>query len=158
MSNLSVVSKLLERLVANQLVSYLSINQLLPPNQSGFRTGHSTESAITKVLSDLLDAVDRGDSAVFGLLDLFAAFDTVDHAILLDRLRITFVVRDAALGWFRSYLSGRLQFVCCCRSTSGPADVVCDVPQGSVLGPILFIMYTVDLSDIVAAHGLSHRC
>ena len=145
----------MERFVAKQLVSYLSLHQLLPPNQSGFRTGHSTESAIAKVLSDLLDAVDRGDSAVLALLDLSAAFDTVDHAILLDRLRITFGVRDAALNWFRSYLSGRLQFVRCCGSTSGTADVVCGVPQGSVLGPILFIMYTVDLPDIVAAHGLS---
>jgi Reverse transcriptase (RNA-dependent DNA polymerase) len=79
------------------------MHQLLPPNQSGFRTCHSTESAITKVLSDLLDAVDRGESAVLALLDLSAAFDIVDHTILLDRLRNTFGIRDAALSWFRSY-------------------------------------------------------
>jgi Reverse transcriptase (RNA-dependent DNA polymerase) len=65
-----------------------------------------------------------------------------------------FVVRDAALGWFRSYLCGRLQFVRCCGSTFGPTDVVCGVPKGSVLGPILFIVYTIDLQDIVAAHRL----
>jgi Reverse transcriptase (RNA-dependent DNA polymerase) len=154
-SNRSIVSKLLQRRVAKQLVSYLSFHQLLPANQSSFWTGHSTESAITKVHSDLLDAVDRGDSAVLALLELSAAFDTVDHAMLLDRLFITFSVRDDEFGWFRSYLYGRLQFVCCCGSTRVSADVFCGVPEGSVLGPIPVIMYTVDLPGIEAVHGLS---
>jgi Reverse transcriptase (RNA-dependent DNA polymerase) len=146
----------LERLVANQLVSYISLHQILVPNQSGSRAGHSTESAITKVLSDLLDAVDHGDSAVIALVNLSAAFDTVDHAILLDRARITFVVRDAALDWFRSYTYaiGFSLFVVAIQLPVLPTLSAVYLAQGSVLGPILFIVYTVDLQDIVAAHGL----
>ena len=112
-SNLSVISKLLERLVARQFVTYLNTACLLPTTQSGFRRRHSTETAIIRVLSDLLDAVDRDDTAVLVLLDLSAAFDTVDHGILLQRLRITFGVDDTALEWFRSYLHGRKQHVRC---------------------------------------------
>jgi len=78
-SNLTVISKLLERLVSWQLVAYLETNHLLPTTQSGYRRGHSTETATICVLSDLLDAVDRGDTSALVLLDLTAAFDTVDH-------------------------------------------------------------------------------
>ena len=85
-SNLPVLSKLLERLVARQLMNYLTSSNLLPPLQSGFRPGHSTESAVLHVLSDVLLAVDRGDFAALALLDLSAAFDTVDYNILLQRL------------------------------------------------------------------------
>jgi len=99
-SNLSVLSKLLERLVARQLMQYLSSADLLPSLQSGFRPGHSTETAILRVLSDILQAVDRGDSAALILLYLSAAFDTVDHSILLQRLQTTFGVHDAAHRWF----------------------------------------------------------
>jgi len=82
-SNLPVLSKLLERLVVRQLMEYLSSADLLPSLQSGFRPGHSTETAILRALSDILQAVDRGDSAALILLDLSAAFDKVDHPILL---------------------------------------------------------------------------
>jgi len=91
-SNLTVISKLLEHLVARQLVAYLDNHHLLPTTQSGFRRGYSTETATIRVLSDLLDAVDRGDTAALVLLDLSAAFDTVDHEILLGRLSVTFGV------------------------------------------------------------------
>ena len=102
MSNLSVISKTLERLVARQFVMYLDANCLLPSTQSGFQRGHSTETAITCVLSDLLDAVDCDDTALLVLLDLSAAFHSVDHGILLERLRVTFGVDNLALDWFRS--------------------------------------------------------
>jgi len=95
-SNLTVISKLLERLVARQLVAYLDNHHLLPTNQSGFRRGYSTETATIRVLSDLLDAVDRGDTAALVLLNLSAAFDTVDHEILLERLSVTFGVTSSA--------------------------------------------------------------
>ena len=104
------MSKLLERLVARQLMQYLSSADLLPSLQSGFRPGHSTETAVLRVLSDIQQAVDRGNSAALILLDLSAAFDTVDHSILLQRLQTTFGVHDAAHRWFHSYLSGRYQY------------------------------------------------
>jgi len=154
-SNLSVISKLLQRLVARQLSTYLDTHRLLPATQFGFRRGHSTETATIRILSDLLDSVDRGDTAVLVLLDLTAAFDTVDHEILLKRLQVTFGVDDVALTRFSSYLAGRKQHVRCGGSYSRITDVICGVPQGSVLGPILFIIYTADLAWIVADHGLS---
>ena len=154
-SNLPVVSKLLERLVAQQLVTFLDRHQLLPSSQSGFRRGYSTETAITHVLSELLEAIDRGDTAVLTLLDLSAAFDTVDHKILLERLRTSFGFNGRALSWFHSYLTDRKQHVRCGGKRSSVCNVICGVPQGSVLGPILFIIYTADLAEIVADHGLS---
>jgi len=136
-SNLSVLSKLLERLVAQQLQHYLCTAGLLPTLQSGFRPLHSTETALLpllRVLSDILAAVDRGDFAALLLLDLSAAFDMVDHDILLQRLQTNFGIRDTALKWFQS---------------------ICGVPQGSVIGPILFIVYTADLVSLIQQHCLS---
>jgi hypothetical protein len=104
-SNLSVLSKTLERLVARQLFAYLRVHNLLPPTQSGFRSGHSTETAILKVLSDILNAVDQANIAALVLLDMTAAFDTVDHAIMLERLRRTFGITGGAHRWLQSYLS-----------------------------------------------------
>ena len=92
---------------------YLDTHRLLPATQSGFRRGYFIETATIRVLSDLLDAVDRGDTASLVLLDLTAAFDTVDHEILLNRLGVTFGVDSIALSWFSSYLAGRKQHVRC---------------------------------------------
>jgi len=101
----------LERLVAQQLQHYLCTADLLPTLQSGFRPLHSTETAILRVLSDILAAVDRGDFASLVLLDLSAAFDTVDHDILLQRLQTSFGIRGAALKWFQSYLTSHTQYI-----------------------------------------------
>jgi len=153
-SNLSVLSKLLERLVARQFIDYLTASRLLPDLQSAYRAHHSTETAVLKVLSDILLAVDKGDLAVLTLLDLSAAFDTVDHSTILRRLKLSYGLRGSASSWFASYLSGRTQFVRCGASGSTPTAVLCGVPQGSVLGPILFLLYTADLLRLVQSHGL----
>jgi hypothetical protein len=114
-SNLSVVSKLQERLVASRLLNYLTSMGLMPSLQSAYRVNHSTETAVLRVMTDILQALDRGDFAALTLLDLSAAFDTVDHPTLLRRLEVTYGIRDSALEWFTSYLYGRVQ---CVRSGS----------------------------------------
>ena len=151
-SNLSVTSKLLERLVAKQLVDYLTSSGLLPALQSAYRAHHSTETAVTKVLSDILKAIDAGDLALLTLLDLSAAFDTVDHATLLQRLKVTYSLSGAVLRWFSSYLNGRKQYVRCGAARSESKLIKCGVPQGSVLGPILFLLYTADLLRLIERH------
>jgi len=130
-------------------MQYLSSADLLPSLQSGFRPGHSTETAVLRVLSDILQAVDCGDSAALILLDLSAAFDTVDHSILLQRLQTTFGIRDAAHRWFHSYLSGRYQYVRRGFVRSSVIKLICGVPRGSVLEPILFVLYTADLATSI---------
>jgi len=119
-SNLSFLSKLIERVVVKQFVSHLNESGLFVPVQSAYRTHHSTETALLKVLNDLLLAVDEGDDAILALLDQSAAFDTIDHQILLHRLSALFGVSGVALSWFKSYLSGRLQ----CVSVSGVSSGV----------------------------------
>ena len=110
-TNLSVLSKLLERLVAQQLTEYLTENGLLPELQSAYRVHHSTETAMLKVMGDILLALDSGNLAMLSLLDLSAAFDTVDHDTLLRRLQTSYGFDDIVIKWFISYLSGRVQYV-----------------------------------------------
>jgi len=106
-SNLSVASKLLERLVAQQLLRHLNRFGLLPRFQSAYRAYHSTETAVLKVLTDILLAIDSGDLSALVLLDLSAAFDTVDHDILIQWLTTSYGLSGMVLHWFQSYLAGR---------------------------------------------------
>jgi len=115
---------------------------------------HSTETAVLHVLSEILTAADRGDFSALVLLDLSAAFDTVDHEVLLKRLDISYGVTGCALKWFQSYLCGRTQHVRLGLTKSSIVRLLCGVPQGSVLGPILFVLYTADLVRLIEQHGL----
>ena len=93
----------------------------------------------------------------FFLLDLSAAFDIIDHKILLSRLNSAFGIQSTALQWFQSYLSARYQSTSFNKSSSSPPQLMYDVPEGSVLGPILFVLYTTPLSDIIANHYVNHQ-
>ena len=110
-SNLSFLSKLLERAISHQLTAYLENGSLLPQNQSAYRANHSTETAVLRVFSDLVSASDAGNISLLALLDLSAAFDTVDYDILFHRLESDFGVVGPALSWLKSYLQGRKQAV-----------------------------------------------
>ena len=158
-SNLSVVSKLMERLVARQLLSHLQASGMLPRLQSAYRANHSSETAVLKVLSDILLAIDSSDLSALVLLDLSAAFDTVDHSILLRRLETSFGLKGKVLQWLRTYLVGRRQSMHQGSSTASSALICCGVPQGSVLDSILFLLYTADLSSLIESRGLRcHLC
>ena len=154
-SNLSFLSKLIERIVCVQLIDHLKNNDLYEVFQSAYRQLHSTETALLRVQSDLLNAVDSHGGAILVLLDLSAAFDTIDHDILLDILSTSFGVRGDVLQWFSSYLKDRSQTVQIGSSFSEEHKLSYGVPQGSVLGPILFTIYTTPLGRIIRNHGLT---
>ena len=111
MSNLQFTFKLTEKAVAVQLQEHMLVNGLFPELQSAYRQNHSTETALLKVKNDLLMAMDKGQVTLLVLLDLSSAFDTVEHEILLERLRSTIGLRGKVLSWFDSYLKGRSQLV-----------------------------------------------
>ena len=112
------------------------------------------ETAVLKELTDILLDVDAGNLSVLVLLDLSSALDTVDHDILLRRLDKSFGIRGVVLDWFQSYLTGRVQYVRCGRRQSSLMKVLYGLPQGSVLGPLLFILYTADLITVIESSGL----
>ena len=148
-SNLSFMSKITERCVAAQLTDHLDAHNLHGEKQSAYRKHHSTETALLRVLNDILRAIDTHGEMVLVLLDLTAAFDTIDHSILLRRLSHRYGVSGTALQWFESYLSDRMQSVVIDSVQSEPSPLTDGVPQGSVLGPLCFTMYTAPLEDLI---------
>ncbi len=137
-SKLCVLSKILESLISEQLTCYLNVNKVLSINQSGFRKKHSTTTAALKVLNDIVGSIDNGDFCASLFIDLSKAFDTVDHEILLHRLKSVGLSSDV-IPWFKNYLSGRTQ---CVQAEGKLSDSLSEgVPQGSVLGPLLFTIY-----------------
>ncbi len=154
-SNLPFLSKILEKAVSSQLYSFLEKNDICEDFQSGFRPSHSTETALIRVTNDLLLSSGHGCISLLVLLDLSAPFDTIDHNILLNRLENCVGISGSALAWFKSYLSDRHQFVAVHEEVSYRSQVQHGVPQGSVLGPLLFTLYMLPLGNIIRKHGVS---
>ena len=137
-SKFQFVSKLTECVLASQIQFHMITNNLFPQLQSTYRSHHSPEPALLKATNDLLMNMDKGHVSLLLLLDLSAAFNTVDHGILLQSLQKKLSVCVTALFWFKSYLEGRSQRICINETLSQPFEVSC-------LGPLLFTIYTQDL-------------
>ena len=156
-SNLSFISKFLEKIVANRLQAHIKTNHLCNLLQSAYRKHHSTESALLKVYNDIIISMDKGEDTALTLLDLSATFDTIDHATLPDRLSDWYGISGQAQIWFSSYLQNRLQSLKIKDTFSDKVTLSYGVPQGSVVGPVLFTLYTTPLSAIISSFDINHH-
>jgi len=151
-----MVSKILERLALTRLRRHLHGSPNFSRLQSAYRDGHSTETALLHVLNSVYAASDnRRTTVLIGLES--ASFDTISHDILIERREAQFAVCDSALSWFRSYLLGRQQFVKLGQHSSNIMPCDSGVPQGSVLGPLLFTAYVAPVSELIDSFGVSHQ-
>ena len=151
-SNLSFASKLTEKAVFAQIHKHLTTNKLYPKAQSAYREFHSTETALLRVKNDILLNMNQQRVTLLVLLDLSAAFDTVDHTILLNRLSRDFGITGHVYSWFESYLHNRFQSVSINSGISDKLHIKYGVPQGSCLGPLLFVLYGSKLFKIIEQH------
>jgi hypothetical protein len=140
-----------------RLTNHLTTHSLLNSFQSAYTKHHSTETVLLSLFDSLIDAIGSKQVSSLCLLDLSATFDTIDHTILLDRLTLWFGLTGTVLKWFKSYLFSRHFSVCCCGASSAEHLCSCGVPQGSVLGHLLFILYTTPLSTLISSTSANHH-
>ncbi|CAB3977251.1 Hypothetical predicted protein [Paramuricea clavata] len=157
-SNLPFVSKLAERAVFEQMHVHMVDHDLYPPGQSSYRKNHSNETALLKVKNDLLMNMNKQHVSLLVFLDMSAAFDTVDHGIMIERLSSKLGFSGTVISWFQSYLCRGSQRVTVHGTVSDRFDVAYGVPQGSCLGPLLFTIYVSKLFDIVQRHLPDVHC
>ena len=153
-SNTAFLAKLLEKCALEQINCHINGNDLHSVYQSAYRPKHSCETVLLKLTNDIQVSMNKGQMTALVLLDLSAAFDTIDQKLLLERVEQDYGISGNVLAWLKSYLNERTFSVVIKDSSSKQYIVLYGVPQGSLLGPILFIIYTRELSDIVLKHGL----
>ena len=146
-SLLCVLSKVFKKVMYSRLLSFIENHNLLFQYQFGFHQMHSSYMALMIMMDKITAAMDRGDLVVGIFLDFSKAFDTVNHEILIDKL-YHYGIRGIALDWFKSYLCNRRQFITYNSVSSNTKVISCGVPQGSILGPLLFLIYINDLFDM----------
>ena len=156
-SNLSFLSKLIEKVSYSRILTHIDDNDLIDKFQSAYRCGHSTETALLRVYSDIVTMVGKGNGPYLVLLDLSAAFDTIDHDTLFVVLEKQIGITGSALQLLKSYFSDRSQRVLIDDVMSGVANIVCGVPQGSVLCPLKLCLYLLPLGAILKYHGIAYH-
>lgn len=156
-SNLNTIGKLLERLILNRLQPHLAKSPCFNRYQSAYRTGHSTETALLRITDNVLRAIDNKRATILVELDLSAAFDMIDHQLLIRRLELSYGVSGTALDLVNSYLHGRSQVVNVNGQCSPSAQCVIGVPQGSVLGPLLFSAFISPIANVTKSFGVEQH-
>jgi hypothetical protein len=156
-TNLNTIGKILERLAKNQLQEHLRLSPNLNTLQSAYQSLHSTETAMTKVVNDLLTATDSGKPSILLSLDISAAFDMLDHTRLLQRATELFGLDDNVINWLKSYLTGRTSYVSFRNCRSSIVGCNTGVPQGSVLGPLLFSIFTSPVGHLISSFNISYH-
>ena len=155
-SNLSFLSKVIETVVYKQTWNYVKQHKIIPEEQSAYRENHSTETTVCAIVNDMNEIIVNGKCGIMIMLDLSAAFDTVDHKLLLESL-LAIGIKEEVHKWFENYLEDRSTAVVFLNEKSQIKKLKRGVPQGSVLGPLLFGIYTIELSRILDKHGVMYK-
>jgi hypothetical protein len=156
-SNIIYLSKIVERHAVNNISKYLTVNNLGEPLQSAYKPAHSTETALLKVKNDIMEYLSQRKGVFLALLDLSAAFDTVNHHIMLSRLSNEFGIQGTVLNWISSYLSERTTSVCISGAFSERLELKYGLPQGSIVGPQQFTIYTTAIGRILRKYNLHYH-
>ena len=156
-SNLSFLSKVIEKVIASRIISHIENNAIIDKFPSAYKCGHSTETALLRVYSDIVTTIGKGNESFLVLLDLSAAFDTIDHSNMFDILEKYVGITGDAFQFIKSYFSDRSQSTRIESIMSDIVHIICGVPQGSVLGPLKFCIQLLPLGAILRYHGIGYH-